>query len=339
MIEFLLPQVFWLLPLPLLVWLLLPAAPESRGGALRVPFYAAVADGLPASGARARGRAVAALTAKVLAWAALVIAAAQPRWVGEPLPIPTEGRDLMLAMDLSMSMSQEDFAVGGRAVDRHTVVNAVAREFVRARTGDRIGLVLFGSRAYLQAPLTLDRETVVQFLDESELGLAGEETAMGDAIGLSVKHLRDRPSDERVLVLLSDGANNAGVLDPAQAAELAADASVRIYTIGVGADHQVVQTAFGPRRVAASDLDEETLAAVAERTGGAYFRARDAAGLARIYQEIDALEPTRGDVAVVRPERALFPVPLSIALSLVGVLALWRGASGGLFRTQRMAGA
>lgn len=326
MIDFALPWVLLLLPLPLLAWWLLPPAPEGRGGALRVPFYAAL-KALPGGGGAASGNGRTALALKVFAWTLLVLAAAQPRWIGEPRSITTHGRDLMIALDLSGSMATEDFDVSGRQVDRLRVVNAVARDFVEQREGDRVGLVLFGTRAYLQAPLTFDRRTVIEMLDEAEIGLPGEETAIGDAIGLAVKHLRNRPAEERVLVLLSDGASNTGVLEPVQAAELAAREGVRVYTIGIGSGRQVVQTLMGPRVVNTdSELDEAALQKVADLTGGAYFRARDTAGLVDVYRSIDALEPTEGEAAQVRPTRALFYYPLAGALVLVALLLLWRCA-------------
>jgi Ca-activated chloride channel family protein len=322
-IELAFPWALLLLPLPALAWWLLPRAGEGADGALRVPFYEGLhaLPGAVGAGLHTRGALV--LAAKMLAWALLVLAAAQPQWVGDPVPVQTRGRDLMLALDLSQSMARDDFEMNGEPVTRHAVVSAVAHRFLEEREGDRVGLILFGSRAYLQAPITPDRKTVEQLIDESEIGLAGKETAIGDAIGLAVKHLRERPADERVLILLSDGASNAGVADPVQAAKLAHEAGVRIYTIGVGADSRVVQTPFGPRIVSSGDdLDEATLEKVAELTGGLYFRARDTAGLVRVYQQIDRLEPTLGKDAVVRPTRALFYWPLSASVALVALLLL-----------------
>jgi Ca-activated chloride channel family protein len=291
-----------------------------------VPFYGALAS-LPTAGQGQTTAGRVSTSLKTLAWVGLVAAAAQPRFVGPPQPITSEGRDLMLALDLSGSMAREDFDVQGQAVNRLAVVNAVAREFVRNREGDRVGLVLFGSRAYLQAPLTFDRETVVEMLGEAELGLAGEETAIGDAIGIAVKHLRRRPAEERVLVLLSDGANNVGTLEPRRAADIAAQEGVRIYTIGIGSGGQLVQTPFGPRRLGNdTELDEETLHAIADTTGGHYFRARDTEGLLEIYRRIDALEPTEGEAITVRPTRALFYWPLALAMGLVAGIPLIRSA-------------
>lgn len=314
--EFAWPWAFALLPLPWIVRRFFPAAPQTRAGALRVPFFDSIASmrgGLlpPTLGRRAL---VAVLAA---GWVCLVVAAARPVWVGDPVALPAEGRDLMLAMDLSGSMAREDLTLGGRTADRLTVVKEVAEDFIGRREGDRVGLVLFGTRAYLQAPLTFDRPTVQTLLDEAEIGLAGEETAIGDAIGIATKRLRDRPAESRVLVLLTDGASNAGALDPIEAARIAAAEGIRIYTIGVGADRVAMRTAFGSRIVNPSaDLDERTLAEVADLTGGAYFRAKNVEGLANVYREIDRLEPAVAEPLYVRPTSDLFEWPLGVALAL-----------------------
>src|SRR5262249_17704196 len=242
---------------------------------------------------------------------------------GPPQEVAARGRDLMIALDLSGSMGTPDFEIHGQAVDRFSAVRAVAKRFALERKGDRVGLVLFGTRAFLQAPLTPDLAAVAELLDESEVGLAGEQTAIGDAIGLAVKHLRDRPAERRVLVLLSDGASNAGGLDPKKAAELARDAGVRIYASGVGSGQRPLATLLGARVVGgSSDLDEAALREIADATGGSYFRADDSEGLTRVYREIDALEPTEGKAATVRPVRALFPWPLGGALAIAGLIGL-----------------
>jgi len=327
MIEFGLPWAWLLLPLPLIAWWLLPPA-AARGGALRIPFFGSVKAlaGQRAGGASAAG--IASLLLQSAAWLLLVGAAAQPQWIGPAQPVRSRGRDLMLALDLSGSMATQDFTVRGQPMDRFSVVRAVARQFALDRRGDRVGLVLFGTRPFLQAPVTADLETVAKLLDESEVGLAGDDTAIGDAIGLAVKHLRERPADKRVLVLLSDGASNAGALDPRKAAELAREAGVRIYTIGVGSEDRVVQTFFGPQTIpGTSDLDEKTLRAIAKATGGSYFRADDTESLLRVYAEIDKLEPTEGEQTTVRPVRALFYWPLGGALALAAALGLGRMGS------------
>jgi len=317
------PWMLACLPLPLLVRWLLPPAPAGGEAALRVPvlgdFEQAAAAG--AGGRRRRWR----LWLAVLAWALLVAAATRPQWLGEPLDVPVTGRDLMLAVDLSGSMEQTDFEIGGRVVDRLTATKMVAGDFIERRVGDRIGLILFGRQAYLQAPLTFDRATVQKLLDEAVIGLAGKETAIGDAIGLAVKRLRRDPSEEQVLLLLTDGANTAGVIEPMKAAELAAAEGLTIHTIGIGADEMTVRSLFGSHRVNPSlDLDEVTLRGIADMTGGRYFRARDTAELEAIYGLIDQIEPVAKDPIQYRPRRELFPWPLALALAAAVALALPR---------------
>jgi Ca-activated chloride channel family protein len=232
---------------------------------------------------------------------------------------------MMLAVDLSFSMQEEDFELQGQWVDRLSATKAVAQEFIMRRKGDRIGLILFGENAYLQTPLTFDRETVRTLLLESQIGLAGRATAIGDAIGLALKRLRDQDDSNRVLILLTDGANTAGEIEPIQAAELAAQNGLTIYTIGIGADEMLVRSLFGTRRVNPSaDLDESTLRGIAQMTGGQYFRARDTGELEKIYQLLDALEPIEQDPETFRPVAALFQWPLGAALILAGALALFQ---------------
>jgi Ca-activated chloride channel family protein len=302
--------------LPLLARWLSPARPR-LGRALRLPFYAEL-EGLE-SGNRGAARRLRHLLAW-LAWALLVLAAARPQWLGEPVSLPLSGRDLMLAVDVSGSMEQEDYRLGNRSADRLDVVKAVAGRFIERRQGDRLGLILFGSRAYLQTPLTYDRDTVRAMLDESVIGLAGRETAIGDAIALAVKRLEQQPEDNRVLILLTDGANTAGNIAPADAARLAAQAKVRVYTIGIGGGRVGVRSPFGMLIQQGSDLDPATLKAIARETGGRYFQATDTAQLEQIYEELDRLEPSIRDQRSFRPMQALFMWPaggtLMISLGL-----------------------
>jgi Ca-activated chloride channel family protein len=310
----------WLLlalPLPWLVRLGLPRARVAAPMAVRVPFYRLLSTH--------QGQRVAAprrwtpLLA-LLAWLLLVLAAARPQWLGEPIALPMAGRDLMLAVDISGSMTEEDMVVGGQVVDRLTAVKAVAGDFIERREGDRVGLILFGQQAYMQTPLTFDRSTARTLLFESAVGLAGRETAIGDAIGLAVKRLRDQPAEERVLVLLTDGANTAGSIAPLKAAELASDTGVRIYTIGVGSDPRAGFGAFG-LSMGRNPIDEATLSAIAERTGGRYFRARDVRELQGIYAALDELEPVESDQQTFRPVNELFAWPLGLALLLSALAA------------------
>jgi Ca-activated chloride channel family protein len=311
------PWLLLLLPLPWLVRGLLPPARQADVQALRVPWFGMMSSG----GAPWLKRPALAVLASV-AWASLVVAAARPQWVGDIQTLPVTGRDLLLAVDISGSMDTQDMILDRRAVNRLAVVKRVAGEFIQGRRGDRVGLILFGSRAYLQTPLTFDTETTAILLEESEIGLAGRETAIGDAIGLAVKRLREEAATERVLILLTDGANTSGEVQPMQATEFAAREGMTIYTVGVGADEMMVQDFFGARMVNPSaDLDEDTLKAIAQRTGGEYFRARDADALAEIYRRLDELEPVESDQEAIRPVKELFHLPLALAFALALLLA------------------
>jgi Ca-activated chloride channel homolog len=313
------PWVLAALPLPLLV-LLLPRAQAVGGAALRVPFYGEL-PGIATGAARRRPwwqRAAA-----VLAWVLLVLAAARPEWVGEPVNLPVSGRDLMLAVDVSGSMEQEDYELDGRMVSRLAVIKAVAARFVERRTQDRLGLILFGSNAYVQTPLTFDGRTVATMLRDAVVGLAGRETAIGDAIALAVKRLRDQPDDNRVLILLTDGANTAGQLEPLAAARLAQEAGVRIYTIGIGGGEIGIRTPLGMRLMRqGGDFDPETLKRIAELTGGRFFSATGRAELEAVYDELDRLEPSRRDERTYRPRESLFVWPAAAVLILSVLIAL-----------------
>ena len=314
------------LPLPWLVRRFSSADPVERDAALKVPVPGEFV-GLTGSGAP--GAAGGRLLLLWAIWALAVIVAARPQHVGEPTALPVTGRDLLVAVDLSGSMEEQDFQLGGEWVDRLTATKAVAREFIERRVGDRIGLILFGRETYLQTPLTFDRETVQTLLDESVIGLAGKETAIGDAIGLGIKTLTDAGIDEnrRVLILLTDGANTAGAVDPLKAADLARDRGMVIYAIGIGADALMVRSLFGVRQINPSaDLDEETLTTIAEGTGGAYFRARDTEELQRIYTVLDELEPAAGEEEGFRPVAEYFYWPLGLAL---GLSLAWAAAGFG----------
>jgi Ca-activated chloride channel family protein len=263
-------------------------------------------------------------------WCCLVIASARPQWLGEPIEIPASGRDLMLAVDLSGSMRIEDFEIKNHQVNRLYATKYVVDDFIQQRKGDRLGLILFGEQAYLQTPLTFDLITVQTLLREAMIGIAGDATAIGDAIGLAIKRLQDKDIDSRVLILLTDGQNTAGEVEPLKAAELAAEQKLKIYTIGVGADEMVRHSIFGSQRVNPSaELDEKTLRAIADTTGGRYFRARDTKELKQIYQLLDELEPTEQEQHSFRPVLSLYYWPLGLAfiLSLVATLLYTRKAS------------
>lgn len=318
------PWVLLVLPLPLILRRLLPPAIGLSEAGLRVPSLDSFET------LRDRSDAEQLLNWRfwiaVLAWVLLVVAAARPEKIGDELDVPVAGRNLMLAVDLSGSMDQKDFEVGGRRVDRLTATKAVASDFIERREGDRIGLILFGERAYLQVPLTLDRKTVNVLLMEAFIGLAGEKTAIGDAITLAVRRVYDRAEDaaDQVLILLTDGANTAGEVMPIKAAELARQVGLRIYTIGIGADQGTISSLAGGRRRVnpSADLDEETLTQIAQLTGGRYFRATDTASLQDIYRLVDELEPVEEPESGFRPVKSYYFWPLGSALALVTLLCL-----------------
>ena len=322
MIHFEWPLLILALPLPLIIRWLVPADIPAEQAALKVPFLEDFAIGETQTVSQNRQWP---LLLAMIAWLFLVFASMRPQWMGEPIEQAISGRDLMLAIDLSGSMEEQDFIIEKKRVDRLTATKYVAGQFINRRVGDRLGLILFGTQAYLQTPLTFDRTTVMTLLNESALRLAGESTAIGDAIGLAVKRLKKQKAESRVLVLLTDGANTAGEVSPLKAAELAADYNLKIYTIGIGADEMIVRGFFGNRKVNPSrDLDEKTLSAIAEKTGGRYFRARNTKELEQIYQLLDELEPVEKDKQYFRPKTELYHWPLAIAFILVSIISTSR---------------
>ena len=233
----------------------------------------------------------------------------------------------MLAIDVSPSMQEKDLSIGNQAVDRLTVLKNIISDFIDRRQGDRLGLILFGSKAYLQTPLSFDRKTVNALLNESQIGIAGKATAIGDAIGMGLKKLMESNNKERVLILATDGANTAGEIDPLKAAELASLENLTIYTIGIGADSMELPglfgSAFGSRTVNPSrDLDEKMLMDIANVTGGQYFRAKSSEDLRNIYKQLDKLEPVKGKAETYRPKKSLFYYPLAVAFVISLILAI-----------------
>jgi Ca-activated chloride channel family protein len=256
-------------------------------------------------------------------WCLLLLAASRPIWLGAPIQNPHSGRDLMLAVDISRSMETMDLTWANQAVTRLGVVKGVVSDFVERRRSDRLGLILFADHAYVQSPLTFDRETLKQLLLEAQIGFAGRNTAIGEAIGVGIKRLKNRPENNRVLILLTDGANTAGEISPRQAADLAKTAGIKVYAIGMGADRIARSTLFGTEYINPSkDLDEETLKYIASTTGGRYFRAKSTADLDAIYRQLDELEPIDIDVPQYRPIHQWFYWPLALAWLLSFILAL-----------------
>lgn len=311
------PWMLLVMPLPLLLRWLWPAMPDEEVPALRLPQ--AVSLSVVPGVSRMRHGVNAGL---FIAWLLLCIAAARPQTLGPIQAPPQTGRDLMLAVDISGSMEQQDMRLGGRSVDRLTAAKAVLGDFLERRASDRVGLIVFGQRAYAIAPLTRDRESLRSQLRDVMVGMAGRETAIGDAIGLAIKRLRAQPAEHRVLILLTDGENTAGVLTPAKAAELARAENVRIHTIAFGGDGDTlsmwgISIALPGMQ---TGIDEASLQQVAELTGGQFFRARDASSLAGIYAEIDRLEPNSSEGQALRPRIEHYWRWL-LAASLLAVLA------------------
>jgi len=306
MLQFAWPLVALAIVLP---WLVVRFASRAAPVAtpLRVPFLRAARSWQAGAVARPRVR----LWLALAAWAALVAAACRPQWIGEPVGVPASGRSILLALDVSASMRNTALhSEIGLDVMRRT-----ARAFVTSRAGDRIGLIVFGSKAYVQAPLTFDFVAVAGMIDEAFVGLAGEGTALGDAIALGVARLRAMQRDARVMILLTDGSSTDGVMTVPDAVRLARHYGVRVYAIGIGAAE-----AGGVRRWG-EGLDEPVLKRVTSQTGGRYFHAGDVGALERIYEALERYEPTAHDEHHLRPTAELYPWPLGLALALALALA------------------
>lgn len=328
MTHFAYPLAWLLLALPFIVRFVFPAAKGLHGDALRVPFLKDLAKINLKSGSLWGGMSTNSSKITSLRWllgylvfALLTAALARPQWVGEPLRIHSFNRDILLVMDISTSMEEPDFVLNGRPISRLTAVKKVAGDFIDKRTEDRIGLVLFGTRAYLQAPITFDKAAVKQILYSMQAGMAGNSTAIGDALGLSLKTLKDGENlDKKIIILLTDGENNDGSVTLSQAISLAKDAGVKIYTIGVGGDGGDFASFFGLRM--GGGVDEASLKQIAADTDGTYFRAKNTASLQKVYEAIDKLEPTENEDAYVQEVKELYYIPLLAALGLTALLVL-----------------
>lgn len=323
MLELQVPWALALLPAPLLILLLLPAYRERRAG-VRMPFFRRAAKALgvePEPGAVVLRRNLVQWLIAPTVWLLLVAAVARPVWVEEPIERQQAARDLMLAVDLSGSMATRDFFdASGERTDRLEAVKSVLDEFIARRDGDRIGMIVFGNAAYIQAPFTLDHALVRELLAELEVAMAGPQTMLGDAIGLAIKHFESAETDNRVLVLLTDGNDTGSRVTPRKAAELAAEREITIHVIGVG----------DPQSAGEAPLDLDTLEAVSSATGGQLFEAADRDELTTIYERIEALEPQQLDVLSHRPRRQLFHWPLaaSVVLTLLYQIGMvLRGAA------------
>lgn len=316
--QFAFPYAFLLLPLPFLWRFLMPAVKGLHGDALKVPFIGDLekisirSGALWRMGSAADGRSFGRFFWFLyVVWALLATAAARPQWVGEPIRLKNESRDIMLVLDISTSMLAQDFAYNNRRIDRLSAVKKTASDFIRKRANDRIGLVLFGTRAYLQAPLTFDKKSVDEILWSMDAGMAGDSTSIGDALGLALKTLKDAPEgDNKVIVLLTDGENNDGSLSMPQAVKLAEEEGIKTYTIGVGSRNSFLGMFLG----AVPGVDERGLKALAAATQGQYFRAENTGGLQQIYNRIDQLEADVNEDRFIRETKELYYIPLLAAI-------------------------
>ena len=302
------PALFLLLPLPLAVYFLLPALKTSAAALYMPGLNSQLFASHSASPAKASRTHMLLMS---IIWISLICAAAKPGRLGDVIELPASGRDLLLAVDISGSMEYADMVYQGQRVSRIAAVKAVLNEFLQKRQGDRVGLILYGSGAYIQAPLTFDLVTVQQLLSEAEIGFAGDGTAIGDAIGLSIKRLANNPADSRVVILLTDGQNSAGVVNPLEAAKVAKSENVKVYTVGVG--HP---------RSHRYPIDEVSLQKIAAITDGQYFRARNLSELQAIYDTIDEMETLEQEPEKFRPQQSLFHWPLALMLITLLLLLL-----------------
>ncbi|GAL16998.1 BatA bacteroides aerotolerance operon [Vibrio maritimus] len=308
--------MFAALPLPIIAYRLMPA--QSSSVRVTLPH-------IDSASTIANRRDTVGKVLAVMAWICLVTASARPVWYDEPITVYPKHRDMMLVIDLSYSMAQEDMLFDGEYIDRLSTVKRVVSDFIQQREGDRLGLVYFADHAYLQTPLTFDHQAIETQLNQTVLKLIGTQTAIGDGIGLATKTFIDGDAPQRVMILLSDGSNNAGVLDPMEAAEIAKKNNTIIYTVGIGAGEMQVREFFMTRTVnTAEDLDERALIDIAKRTGGQYFRARNAKELSTIYDTINALQPVQQATQSWRPKTEWFFVPTFIALLLLAMTLMIR---------------
>jgi Ca-activated chloride channel family protein len=321
MLSFAFPWAFLLLPAPYLVWRLAPAY-KQQARALRVPFFQSLAEAagqMPSQGAVVVRRGFWQLTAALMCWVLIVTGLARPEILGEPVVIEKSARDLILAVDISGSMDARDLRdEDDRPLQRLDAVKDVIRAFISEREGDRVALVVFGSHAYLQTPFTEDLESAAELMDQTEVGMAGPHTAMGDAIGLALRTLEASEIEQKLLVLLSDGADTNSQMSPLNAAEIAAKAGVKIFTIGVG----------DPQGSGADRLDLETLKAISRRTDGEFHFAEDTEALGQIYAEINRLNPRLVETTTFQPKRTIghfaFAAAILLAVTLMSGL-MWAG--------------
>lgn len=318
--SLLFPWALLLLPAPWLVWRFAPAH-RDQTTAIRIPFFRQVAEaaGLePKSGAVVLQRKRIQMIAAILCWGLTVFGVARPELLGQQITVEKAARDMVLAVDISGSMDARDMVdATGEKKQRLQMVKDVVGAFIEARDGDRIALIVFGTRAFVQTPFTEDLASVRELLEATQVGMAGPDTAIGDAIGLSIRTFETSEVEQRLLVLLSDGADTSSRMSPVNAAEIAAQQGVSIYTVGVG----------DPKGSGDDKVDLQTLEDIARRANGAFYYATDGEGLAKIYQEIERLNPRITETVSFQPKQPLSWIAFGAAMA-VAVLALaWLQAS------------
>ena len=307
-------NVFALL-LPFVVWYFSKPLPRQEDAiALRVPFFKAFQNEV---GQSIHTKSAYFALFFMAGFIALVMSAMRPIVYENAIYLPTNARQMMLVLDVSGSMAEPDFIWNNKRTTRLNAVQNIAQDFIQSRTGDAIGLTIFGTEAYLYTPLTLDTKTAAQMLTEIGVGIAGEKTAIGDALLVALKQMKDIPSDQKVIVLLSDGFANAGIIHPEEAIEMAKKMGVKIYTIGMGSDKRIIQSFFFAQEVNLSaDLDEELLQKIASETNGQDFRVKTSEDLKKVYDILNKVEPTELNGQTIRPQKELFWIPLGMSMLL-----------------------
>ncbi|MDB2414608.1 VWA domain-containing protein [Rickettsiales bacterium] len=322
------PQMAILVLLPLIFRLIVPASKDHGAvSKLIIPASAKIKEAFGTSKSAPVVKSRLEKFMLYLIWVLCVIALMRPQIVNEYTHVNNEGYDLMLAVDLSGSMKALDFEKNGQRINRLQATKEVVGNFVKDRRGDRVGLVLFGSNAYLHVPLTLDTISVSDMLNNAVIGMAGDSTAIGDAIGVAVKNLRHRPTGSRVIILLTDGSNTAGTVPPIEAAKLAEQYGIRIYTIGVGSHGAVpFPNQFGQIIMAEMKMDEDLLKEIAKITGGVYFRATNEKALGEIYAKINKMEKSESEAISFLTRRPLYKWPTGLAFSILLIMIIGRFA-------------
>lgn len=310
MLEFEYIWMFLLIPLPILVWFVLPAY-KDRQESIRIPFFDEISTAAkikPSEGAVIlKLNWMQRILAPIL-WVLIVTAIAKPQWVDDPIVKIEPARDLLLAVDISQSMDARDFRdSSNKRIDRLSAVKQVLDGFITKRKGDRLGLILFGGGAYPQVPFTLDHKTCRLLLDQAEIGMAGPQTVIGDAIGLGIKMFEESNVEERVLILLTDGHDTGSKMPPLKAAEIAKQNGIVIHTIGIG----------DPNAKGQDRVDLEAIKEIAEITGGKSYRGENSKGLESIYDELDKMNPQNYKTQSYRPKHPLYFYPLGLAVILL----------------------